>query len=44
MINGCIGLYPEDIARLFHIITVGEPVRIINQPYKIGFDNKGNVF
>jgi len=33
--HGCIRLYPEDIAELFHKVKVGTPVNIINNPYKI---------
>lgn len=35
--HGCIRLYPEDIEALFDTVTVGTPVRIINQPYKAGW-------
>jgi L,D-transpeptidase ErfK/SrfK len=34
--HGCIRLYPEDIEDLFQRVSVGTPVNIINQPYKIG--------
>lgn len=37
--HGCIRLYPEDIERLFDSVPKGTPVRIINQPYKVGWDN-----
>ena len=30
--NGCIGMYPEDMAALFAIVPVGTPVRFINVP------------
>ena len=33
--NGCIRMYPEDIALLFPMIPRGTPVRIINQAIKI---------
>lgn len=33
---GCIHLYPEDIKKLFSMISVGERVLIINQPYLAG--------
>jgi len=36
---GCIRMYPHDIAYLFPMIPVHTPVRIINQPYKIGVFN-----
>lgn len=29
--NGCIRLYPEDIAHLFGIVPVGTPVRVVRQ-------------
>lgn len=35
--SGCIRLYPEDIEHLFNLVSVGTPVRIINQPYKLGW-------
>jgi L,D-transpeptidase ErfK/SrfK len=37
--HGCIRLYPEDIAGLFYNVPVGTPVRIVNQPYKAGWEN-----
>lgn len=36
---GCIHLYPEDIENLFGMISVGEKVTIINQPYEMGWNN-----
>jgi L,D-transpeptidase ErfK/SrfK len=33
---GCIRLYPEDIATLYPRVKIGTPVRIVNQPYKVG--------
>lgn len=35
--SGCIRMYPEDIEQLFHMVSEGEKVRIINQPYKAGW-------
>lgn len=35
--SGCIRLYPEDIEHLFNLVSPGTPVRIINQPYKLGW-------
>ena len=35
--HGCIRLYPEDIASLFPKVPVGTAVRIINEPYKLGW-------
>lgn len=37
--HGCIRLYPEDIAQLFFEVSKGTPVRIVNQPYKLGWEN-----
>jgi len=34
--HGCIRMYPKDIESLFHQVEVGTPVRIINQPIKLG--------
>src|SRR5579885_2618768 len=30
--HGCIRLYPEDLERLFHMVTVGTPARFVYQP------------
>jgi len=35
--HGCVRLYPRDIETLFHQVSVGTPVRIINQPFKVGW-------
>ncbi|MEO5378106.1 MAG: L,D-transpeptidase family protein [Magnetococcus sp. DMHC-6] len=35
--HGCIRLYPEDIAQLFAMVPVNEPVWVINQPAKAGW-------
>jgi L,D-transpeptidase ErfK/SrfK len=37
--HGCVHLYPEDIAHVFHQIPIGTPVRIVNQPYLAGWLN-----
>ncbi len=34
--HGCIRLYPEDIESLFNEVKIGTPVKIVNQPYKVG--------
>jgi len=34
--HGCIHLYPEDVASVFDKISVGTPVRIIDQPELVG--------
>jgi L,D-transpeptidase ErfK/SrfK len=34
--HGCIRLYPEDIEKLHAMTKIGTPVRILNEPVKIG--------
>ena len=35
--HGCIRLTPEDIVELFEAVTVGTPVHIVHQPFKLGW-------
>jgi len=35
--HGCIRLYPEDIAWLYHEVTTGTPVTVVDQPAKAGW-------
>jgi len=35
--RGCVRLYPEDIVRLYPLVEKGTPVRVINEPVKIGW-------
>ncbi|MBI5039942.1 MAG: L,D-transpeptidase family protein [Gammaproteobacteria bacterium] len=35
--HGCLRLYPEDSATIFHEVSVGTPVHIVNQPVKVGW-------
>lgn len=35
--HGCIRLYPEDIEALYYSVPVGTSVRIIHEPYKVGW-------
>ncbi len=35
--HGCIRMYPEDIEQLFSKISVGTPVKIVHQPFKVGW-------
>jgi L,D-transpeptidase ErfK/SrfK len=35
--HGCIRMYPEDIAELFPMVSVGTPVYLINEPVKIAW-------
>lgn len=37
--HGCMRLYPEDIEQLFGLVAVNTPVQIVNQPFKLGWDN-----
>jgi L,D-transpeptidase ErfK/SrfK len=37
--RGCIRLYPEDILPLFEQVELGTPVRVINEPVKLGWLN-----
>lgn len=39
--HGCIRMFPEDIEALFEQVDPGMPVRIVNQPYKIGWGEGG---
>jgi len=36
--HGCIRMFPEDIRFLFGLVGVNTPVRIINEPVKVGWD------
>ncbi|HEX4025484.1 MAG TPA: L,D-transpeptidase family protein [Steroidobacteraceae bacterium] len=35
--HGCVRLYPEDIEKLFRMVPVGTPVRVVNQPFVFGW-------
>lgn len=35
--SGCIRMLPEDVEMLFSEVMVGTPVRIVNQPHKLGW-------
>lgn len=37
--HGCIRLFPEDIETLFYHVPVGTAVRIVHEPYKVGWHN-----
>lgn len=37
--SGCIRMYPEDIKTLFSLVSVGTPVQIVDQPYKVAFED-----
>ena len=36
--HGCVRMYPEDIGFLFGQVALNMPVRIINEPVKLGWD------
>jgi len=36
---GCIRMFPEDIAKLFPLVQVGTSVRVIHEPFKLGWKN-----
>jgi L,D-transpeptidase ErfK/SrfK len=38
--HGCIRMYPEDIEQLFRMVPLGTLVRIVHQPYKMGWKNQ----
>lgn len=35
--HGCMRLYPEDIQHVYESVPVGTAVRIVNQPFKVGW-------
>jgi L,D-transpeptidase ErfK/SrfK len=35
--HGCMRLYPEHIEELFRMVAVDTPVRLVNQPHKVGW-------
>lgn len=37
--HGCVRMFPEDIGFLFGQVKLNTPVRIINEPVKMGWDN-----
>ncbi len=37
--HGCMRLYPEHIEELFQMVPVDTPVRIVNQPHKVGWSD-----
>lgn len=38
--HGCIRMYPEDVESLYEQVDIGTDVRIINQPYKVGWNGE----
>ena len=37
--HGCVRLYPENIELLYSLVGIGETVRIINEPFLLGWRN-----
>jgi L,D-transpeptidase ErfK/SrfK len=37
--HGCVRLYPENIELLYSLVENGETVRIVNEPYLLGWRN-----
>jgi L,D-transpeptidase ErfK/SrfK len=35
--HGCIRLFPEDIEKLYYIVPIGTSVRIVHEPFKVGW-------
>ena len=35
--HGCIRMYPEDIAELYKLVAVNTSVRLVDQPYRMGW-------
>lgn len=42
--HGCIRMYPEDIERLFSEVSVGTPVRTVNQPASVAWSEDGALY
>jgi L,D-transpeptidase ErfK/SrfK len=38
--HGCVRLYPEDIERIYAMVTNGTPVRVVNQPFLFGLHDQ----
>ena len=39
--HGCIRMFPEDIKAMYEMVPRGTQVRIVNQPYKLGWGEQG---
>lgn len=42
--HGCVRMFPEDIEQFFDMVPVGTPVRIVNQPTKMGWGEDGGLY
>ena len=41
--HGCVRLYPENIELLYDLVEIGEDVRIVNEPYLVGYKD-GDIY
>lgn len=41
---GCIRMFPENAKELFELVTVGTVINIVDQPYKVGWDQEKNLY
>jgi L,D-transpeptidase ErfK/SrfK len=41
---GCIRMFPEDMQELFEKVSRGAPVSIIDEPYKVGWDEQRHLY
>jgi L,D-transpeptidase ErfK/SrfK len=39
--HGCVRMFPWDIEALYKVVPIGTPVTIVNQPYKLGWTDRG---
>jgi L,D-transpeptidase ErfK/SrfK len=42
--HGCIRLFPEDIEAMYKTVPIGTQVRIVNQPYKLGWGPDSSLY
>jgi L,D-transpeptidase ErfK/SrfK len=42
--SGCLRMYPEDIQTLYHQVSNGTPVYVVNAPYKAGWSGQGELY
>lgn len=41
--HGCFRMFPEDVEALFARVPTDTPVHIVNQPYKVGWNERGEL-
>jgi len=42
--SGCLRMYPEDIKTLYHMVSNGTRVYVVNEPYKAGWSSQGELY